>query len=40
VEQVIVHNYYLSGIFGEQSLTIWVSVIAIAVILVMFGVII
>jgi len=38
VEQVIVHNYYMTNIFGEKRLSIWASLIALATILVMFGV--
>lgn len=40
VEQIVVHNYYMSGIFGEKNLTFWMSLIGVAVILVMFGVLI
>lgn len=40
VETVEVKNYYLSNIFGEDKLTFAVNMIAIAVILVMFGVVI
>jgi ech hydrogenase subunit A len=39
-QNVIVHNYYLSGIFGEKNLTLWVNLAAGAIILVMFGVVI
>lgn len=37
---VVVHNYYLSGFFGEKNLTLWVNIVAGAIILVMFGVVI
>lgn len=37
---VIVRNYYLSGTFGEGNLTIWLNIIAGAMILIMFGVVI
>lgn len=40
VETVDVKNYYLSNIFGEDKLTFAVNMLAIAVILVMFGVVI
>lgn len=40
VEKTVVHNYYLAGFFGEENLTLWTNVIAGAIILVMFGVII
>ena len=38
VEQIVMHNYYMKTIFGEQTLTLWLSLLAIAVMLVMFGV--
>ncbi len=37
---VIVHNYYLTGIFGEENLTPWTNIAAGAIILIMFGVVI
>ncbi|HEX2949788.1 MAG TPA: proton-conducting transporter membrane subunit [Armatimonadota bacterium] len=40
IEHIVVHNYYLSNLFGEQKLTLWMSLIAIAVIVIMFGVVI
>ncbi|HEY9063145.1 MAG TPA: NADH-quinone oxidoreductase subunit L [Pseudobacteroides sp.] len=40
VDQVIVRNYYLSGVFGENNLTLWVNIVAGAIILIMFGVVI
>jgi len=40
IEKVEVKNYYLTEIFGEDKLTLAVNLIAIAVILVMFGVVI
>jgi NADH:ubiquinone oxidoreductase subunit 5 (chain L)/Multisubunit Na+/H+ antiporter, MnhA subunit len=40
VENVIVHNYYLAGAFGEASLTTWANFIAGAIILIMFGVVV
>jgi ech hydrogenase subunit A len=39
VENIVVHNYYMTSIFGEEKLTIWMSVIAGAIILIMFGVV-
>ncbi len=36
---IIVRNYYLSGTFGESNLSIWLNVIAGALILIMFGVV-
>jgi len=40
IDQVIVHNYYLSGLFGEKNLTLWFNLVAGAIILIMFGVVI
>lgn len=40
LESIVVHNYYFSGVFGEKNLTFWTNVIAGAIILVMFGVVI
>jgi ech hydrogenase subunit A len=40
VDNVVVHNYYLSGFFGEKNLTLWVNLAAGAIILIMFGVVI
>lgn len=39
-EHAIVRNYYMTGAFGEKRLTLWVNLTAIAIILVMFGVVI
>ncbi len=39
VENIVVHNYYMTSIFGEDKLTIWMSIIAGAIILIMFGVV-
>lgn len=39
VDNVIVHNYYFAGVFEESHLTLWTNVIAGAVILIMFGVV-
>jgi ech hydrogenase subunit A len=39
-ESVVVHNYYFKNVLGEENLTLWVNLIAIAIILVMFGVVI
>jgi hypothetical protein len=36
---VIVHNYYFMGIFGEQRLTLFLNLGAVALILLMFGVV-
>lgn len=40
VENVVVHNYYFTGVLGEKNLTLWTNVVAGAIILVMFGVVI
>lgn len=40
VDNVVVHNYYLTGFFGESNLTLWVNLAAGAIILIMFGVVI
>ncbi|HEX3028210.1 MAG TPA: NADH-quinone oxidoreductase subunit L [Clostridia bacterium] len=40
LNNVVVHNYYLSGIFGEEKLTLWTNLVAGAIILIMFGVVI
>lgn len=40
VEKVIVRNYYLTGFFGEGNLTLWTNLVAGAIILVMFGVVV
>jgi len=40
VDQVIVHNYYFAGAFGEANLTPWANFIAGAIIMIMFGVVI
>jgi ech hydrogenase subunit A len=40
VDSVVVHNYYLTGFFGENNLTLWVNLAAVAIILIMFGVVI
>lgn len=40
LNDVVVHNYYLSGIFGEEKLTLWTNLVAGAIILIMFGVVI
>lgn len=37
---VIVHNYYFKNFLGENNLTLWVNLIAAAIILVLFGVVI
>jgi len=39
-DEVVVHNYYLDGIFGEERLTLITSIIAAATILIMFGVVV
>ena len=39
-DEVVVHNYYLDGMFGEDKLTIVTNLIAGATILVMFGVVV
>lgn len=39
-QNAIVHNYYLSGFFGEKNLTLWTNLAAAAIIFVMFGVVI
>lgn len=40
VESVIVQNYYLSGLFGENKLTLWMNLISGAILIIMFGVVI
>jgi len=40
LETVVVQNYYFTRVLGEDKLTIWTNVLAIAIILVMFGVVI
>lgn len=40
VDNVLVHNYYFASVFGEAYLTPWVNCIAVAIILIMFGVVI
>lgn len=40
VEAVIVRNYYMQSFFSEQKLTFWLNLSALAIILVMFGVVI
>lgn len=40
IENVIVHNYYFRGALNENNLTLWMNVIASAVILILFGVVI
>ena len=40
VDNVVVHNYYLTGAFGEERLTLWTNLVAGAIILIMFGVVI
>lgn len=39
IDNVIVHNYYFKGIFGEENLTLWANFLAGAIILIMFGVV-
>ncbi|HYH01535.1 MAG TPA: NADH-quinone oxidoreductase subunit L [Bacillota bacterium] len=39
VDSVVVHNYYFAGVFGEASLTPWTNLVAGAIILIMFGVV-
>ncbi len=39
IEKAGVQNYYLKGFFGEKHLTLWTNCIAIAVIIIMFGVV-
>jgi len=40
IDNVVVHNYYMSGVFGEEKMTLWANFAAVAIILIMFGVII
>jgi ech hydrogenase subunit A len=40
VETVVVRNYYMQNVFGENKLTFWVNVVAGAVIIIMLGVVI
>ena len=39
VDNVVVHNYYFAGAFGEEYLTPWINLVAGAIILIMFGVV-
>lgn len=39
-ENVVVRNYYMQSVFGENKLTFWVNVLAGAVIIIMLGVVI
>ncbi len=40
VEEVVVHNYYMAGFFGEKNLTLWTNLVAAAIIIIMFGVVV
>lgn len=40
LENVVVTNYYFSRVLGEQNLSLWTNLVAGAIILVMFGVVI
>ena len=40
LESIIVTNYYFTKVLGEENLTVWTNLIAGAIILVMFGVVI
>ncbi len=40
VENVVVRNYYMQSVFGENKLTFWVNIVAGAVIIIMLGVVI
>ncbi len=40
VDTVVVRNYYMQSVFGEDKLTLWVNLIAGAVIIIMLGVVI
>lgn len=40
LETIVVTNYYFTKVLGEQNLTVWTNLIAGAIILVMFGVVI
>lgn len=39
-ETVVVRNYYMESVFGENKLTLWVNLVAGAVIIIMLGVVI
>ena len=39
IENVIVRNYYLTGVFGEKNLTLYFNLISLAIISIMFGVV-
>jgi len=39
-DEVVVHNYYLDGVFGEGRLTVLTSIISASGILIMFGVVV
>lgn len=40
IENSVVHNYYFKGVLGENKLTLWTNLVAIASILIMFGVVV
>lgn len=40
IETVVVRNYYMESVFGEQKLTIWFNIIAGALMMILLGVVI
>jgi ech hydrogenase subunit A len=40
IDNAVVHNYYFSGELNENNLTLWMNLIAAAIIIVMFGVVV
>ena len=40
VETVVVRNYYMQGVFGEEKLTLWFNIVAGALVIIILGVVI
>ncbi|HEY5584790.1 MAG TPA: NADH-quinone oxidoreductase subunit L [Ruminiclostridium sp.] len=40
IESVVVRNYYMESVFGEKQLTLWVNIVAGALMVIMLGVVI
>ena len=40
VETVVVRNYYMQGVFGEEKLTLWCNIVAGALVIIILGVVI
>ena len=40
VETVVVRNYYMESVFGENKLTFWLNILAGAIIIITLGVVI